>query len=82
MPVKTGGVTSAVHITVLDTVDVWPHASIALNVLVCARLHPLLTTAPSVNVTVGALHTSDAVAPSSAANIKTDAGLQPRFTDA
>ena len=80
MPVKTGGVISAVHVTVLDTLDVLPHASIALNVLVCERLHPALSTGPSLNVSVGVLHASEAVAPSSAAVIEAAAGLQLRFT--
>ena len=59
-----------------------PHASIAVNVLVCVRMHPLVNTAPSLFVIVGVLHASDAVAPSSAPVIEAAAGLQPRFTDA
>ena len=78
--INKGGVLSTNQFTVLDTVDVLPHASIALNVLVCVRLHPLLITDPSLNVSVGVLHASDAEAPSSAAVIEDDAGLQPRFT--
>lgn len=34
IPVKTGTVLSAVHVTVLDVVEVLPHASIAVKVLV------------------------------------------------
>ena len=33
--VITGGVVLDVHVTVLDTVDVFPQASVAVNVLVC-----------------------------------------------
>ena len=39
---KTGGVLSSVQVTVLDAVDVLLHASFAVNVLVCERLHPSL----------------------------------------
>jgi len=37
-----GGVTSNVHVTVRDAVAVLPQASVAVNVLVCEREHPLL----------------------------------------
>jgi len=37
-----GGVTSTVHVTVLDAVDVLPHTSVEVNVLVCDRKHPLV----------------------------------------
>jgi hypothetical protein len=40
--VITGGVRSAVHVTVLDAVAVLPQASLAVNVLVCEREHPVL----------------------------------------
>ena len=40
--VIVGAVTSTVHVAVLDPVAVLPHASVAVNVLVCERLHPLL----------------------------------------
>ena len=79
MPVKTGGVTSDVHITVLDTLDVLPQASDALNVLDCEILHSLLTTTPSVNVTVSAPQASVAFAPPSASVIEFNEGLQRRF---
>jgi len=36
-----GGVTSAVHVAVLDVVDEFPQASRAVKVLVCERKHPL-----------------------------------------
>ena len=45
--VRTGGVISLVHLTVRDTDVVFPQPSLAVNVLVLARLHPLLTTGPS-----------------------------------
>jgi len=56
-----------------------PQASVAVNVLVCDREHPLLVTAPSDDVTVGVLQASVAVAEPSAALIAADVGLQPRL---
>ena len=50
MPVKPGGVTSSIHLTVLDVVDVFKQPSVAVNVLVIERLHPVLTTLPSDDV--------------------------------
>lgn len=41
-PVNVGGVLSDIHVIVLDVVEVLPHASFAVNVLVCVRSHPLL----------------------------------------
>ena len=41
--VIVGGVESSVHVTVLDAVDVLPHASVANHVLVCDREQLLLT---------------------------------------
>ena len=38
---NTGAVTSATHLTVRDVVDVFRHPSVAVNVLVLERLHPL-----------------------------------------
>ena len=73
-----GGVKSCVHVTVLDIVTVFVHPSVAVKVLVCERLHPLLWTLPSLNVTVGAPHASLADAPPNAAVISLAAGLQPR----
>ena len=75
MPVKTGGVRSSVHVAVLDIVAVLPHASLAVKVLVCERLQPLLTTGPSLDMYDGTLHASVAVAPSSAAVIALALGL-------
>ena len=37
-----GAVTSSVHVAVRDVVAVLPQASVAVNVLVCDREHPLL----------------------------------------
>ena len=37
-----GPVLSLVHVTVLDIVDVLPQPSLAVNVLVCERPHPVL----------------------------------------
>src|SRR5678816_3919299 len=59
---STGGVISYVQLTVLDVVDVLPHASVAVNVLVCEREQELLCTALSLKVTVGVPHPSVAVA--------------------
>ena len=74
---NTGGVTSAIHLTVRDVVEVLRQASVAVNVLVCERLHPLLTTAPSDEVIVGAPQASVAVAvPSEPSGLD---GLQPRI---
>src|SRR5580765_1532871 len=78
--VNAGGVLSANQLTVLDTLAVLPHASNALNVLVSARLHPLLTIGPSTAITVGPLQASDAIAAPSVAFIVTAEGLQPRST--
>ena len=44
--VIVGAVTSTVHVAVLDAVAVLPHASVAVNVLVCERKQPLLTIGP------------------------------------
>jgi hypothetical protein len=75
---NTGAVLSAVHLTVREVVDVLVQPSLAVNVLVLERLHPLLTTAPSTEVIVTAPQTSVAVAvPSEPSGL---AGLQPRFT--
>ena len=73
----TGGVTSLVHVTVLDAVDVLPQASLAVHVLVWERSHPLLDTLPSLCVTVGTPHASVAVAVPSAPFISATDGLHP-----
>jgi len=68
---------SNVHVAVLDAVAVLPQPSVAVHVLVCERKHPLLCTAPSVEVSVGVPQASVAVAVPSAASIAADVGLQP-----
>ena len=40
--VIVGGVTSIIHVADRDAVAMFPHASVAVNVLVCERTHPLL----------------------------------------
>ena len=42
MPVKVGGVRSTIHVTVLDALVIFSHASLAVKVLVCERAQPLL----------------------------------------
>ena len=66
------------HVAVRETDEVLPHASLALNVLVCARDHPSLLTAPSLCDIVTAPQASDAVAPPN--EPVGSAGLQPRLT--
>jgi hypothetical protein len=75
--VSVGGVISKVHVAVLDVVDVLPQPSIAVHVLVCVLLHPLLTTPPSVDVTVGVPQASVAVAVPRAPSIVAVDGLHP-----
>jgi hypothetical protein len=75
--VSVGGVTSEVHVAVLEHVDVLPQASLAVNVLVCEREHPLLDTLPSLDDTVGVLQASVAVAVPRAPFISPADGLQP-----
>src|SRR5678815_260720 len=72
---SVGAVTSYVQFTVLDTVDILPHPSIAVNVLVCDLMQLLLCTALSVNVTVGLPHASVAVAVPSDASTSAVDGL-------
>ena len=68
-PPMLGGVRSTVQLTVRDIADVLLQASVAVNVLVCERLHPVVVTVPSIEVTVEAPHPSVAVAVPSAASI-------------
>jgi hypothetical protein len=75
--VNTGGVLSAVHVTVLDAVAVLPQASLAVNVLVCERPQPLLETLPSLDVTVVGPQASVAEAEPSARLISLADGLHP-----
>jgi Ni,Fe-hydrogenase III small subunit len=77
--VRVGGVTSSVHVAVRQAVEVLPHPSVAVHVLFCERRHPLLCTAPSVEVTVGVPHASVAVAEPSAASIFAEVGLHPKL---
>ena len=76
MNVNTGGVRSAVHVTVLSAVDVLPAASLAVNVLVC-DLGQVPVAVPSLWVTVGVLQLSVADAEPSAAFISDADGLHP-----
>src|SRR5688500_1793045 len=76
--VNTGAVRSAVHVTVLDAVEVLPQKSLAVNVLVCERLHPLLLTLPSLVDTVGTPQASVAVAVPSALLISLAARSEAR----
>ena len=73
-----GGVTSLIHVTVLDVVDVLPQPSLAVNVLIWVLSHPLLLTDPSLCVIVVGPHASVAVALPKAKLISDAAGLQPR----
>ena len=75
--VIVGGVISAVHVAVTDAVALLPQASMAVNVLVCERVHPLDCTAPSVDVTVGVPQASVAVAVPKAELIAAEDGLHP-----
>jgi hypothetical protein len=77
---KSGGVRSTTQLTVLETLDVFPQASRAMNVRVCERLQPLVKIGPSANVSVGELHASLAVAKPRAWLIGSEGVLQPIFT--
>src|SRR5204862_6709217 len=69
--------TSSPYTTLFRSVELLPQASIAVHVLVCERIHPLVPTAPSVDVTVGVPQASVAVAVPSAALIAATVGLHP-----
>ena len=73
-----GGLGALVQVTVLTAVAVLPHASMAVNVLVCDAEHEVVDTAPSVNEIVGEPQPSVAVAVPRAALISEAEGLQPR----
>jgi len=62
VPVKAGGLLSVVQFTVRDVVAVFPHASVAVNVLVCEEIHPLTVCGPSDCDIVALLQLSVAVA--------------------
>ena len=78
--VSAGGVKSILHVTVLDVLEVLPHASLAFHLLVCERVHSLEITAPSLCVKVGVLQASLAVAVPNAATTVAAVGLQPAFS--
>ena len=71
---------SATHVTVLETVAVLLHASIAVKVLVCDRSHPFETTAPSDELMFTVPQPSVAVAVPNAVVIADEVGLQPKGT--
>ena len=77
-----GGLGTLVHVTVVEAVAVLPQASIAVNVLVLEALQDVVAIAPSLDVIVGVLQPSEAVAVPSAAVISEAAGLQPRVVTA
>ena len=76
-PDTVGLVISTVHVIVLEVVAVLPQPSLAVNVLVCERLHPLVLIVPSILVTIVVPQTSVAVAEPRAAFISDVDGLQP-----
>ena len=51
--VIVGPCVSEVHCAVRDALAVLPHASVAVHVLVCVRVHPLVVTEPSTPVVNG-----------------------------
>jgi len=75
--VIVGAVKSSVHVAVRDAVDVLPQRSVAVNVLVCERKHPLLCMVPVDDVTVGVPQASVAVALPNAVSIAAEVGLHP-----
>ena len=75
---KVGAILSSVQVTVRDVVDELLQASIAVNVLVIDRPHPVVTVGPSEEVIVATPHASVAVAvPSEPEGF---AGLHPKET--
>ena len=72
-----GAVLSAVHVTVEEAVAELPQPSAVLNVLVSDCKQPLDCTGPSVNITVGAPQSAEAVAVPKAKVISAAEGLQP-----
>jgi hypothetical protein len=75
--VIVGAVTSTVHVAMREVVDVFPQASVAVNVLACERKQPLLCILPSFVVTVGVPQASVADALPSAALMAAVEGLHP-----
>ena len=76
----TGGLGAFVQVTVLVTVAVLPHPSLAINVLVCDEVQLVFCTVPSVKVIVGVPQPSVAVADPRAAVISEATGLHPKTT--
>ena len=77
-----GGLGILVQVTVVEAVAVLPQASTAENVLVREALHDVVDIVPSVDVMVGVLQPSVAVAVPRAALISEAEGLQPRVVTA
>ena len=77
MPVNVGGFGAVAHVTILEVVAILPQASIAVKVLVCVALQFVVDTDPSLEVTVGVLQPSVAVAEPKAASISAAVELQP-----
>ena len=75
--VITGGVKSIIHVTVLETVAVLPHPSLAVNVIVWERPQLLGITLPVTCVIVVGPHASVAVAVPNAFAISEADGLHP-----
>ena len=78
--IMVGALGALSHVTVLEVVAELPQPSTAVNILVCEDEQLLVDTAPSVNVIVGVLQPSVAVAEPSAAVISAASGLQPSGT--
>ena len=64
-----------------EVVDVLPQASVAVNVLVCVRVQPVVPTEPVVKVTLTIPQLSVAVALPNAASMEAGNGLQPNESD-
>ena len=62
---------------VVDVVALLPQASVAVNVLVCEKIHPLFVTGPSTEVGVTGPQLSVAVAEPRAALMAAADGLHP-----
>jgi hypothetical protein len=73
--VNTGATESTVHVNTSVHVTVLPHASVAVYVLFCTRVHPLAITEPREFVIVGVPQLSVAVALPGAG---TPEGLHPK----
>ena len=73
--VNTGGVTSTVQVNTCVQVDVFPHPSVAVYVLVCDLKHPSGITDPNDEVIPGVPQSSVAMA---APGAGTPPGLHPR----